>query len=501
MSNMLDPFERIARVKGCSLSEARTLCMQVKKHCKVAPTYSAIAAAIERYKGSVVRIKTLAEEACQPKKSKLKNVVKAKGEVAAHLAPTLREPPKTAMAIKVPEARPGPIPQPSPSILATAIEIEKASPSPPPRGQTQSIYQEDVEAEVLRPAIDSLTKTIARLVVGRLIVRQVEGKIIEFNGNGPYYEADLERLAMRLGSIPYDNEIDMANLNWVVVGHAEYDKSHLQQAVGVEGIRFYTQEEFLGLLLLGDSSISSAFADVQRSSHAGMTLVRALLENNELARRSVAKDSVPSGAASSPIRSVPTPTVQPNVVRQASNSHATIGSGTQVTPIVGTTKSLHHLSHRHPVPELSATTTVIPAITSPPPGPTTPASKASTSVTEGWNSFREPPRMAPAPAITGEFRWPDTTSAPAQEWTQAEPIDLRQKSDLKELGYSVAQGVSIHNRREVLDYAVSSLGLKRVVDHLAWLVLFHRNTPSKHEAVENWRADLEWLRSRHRQGR
>jgi hypothetical protein len=61
----------------------------------------------------------------------------------------------------------------------------------------------------------------------------------------------------------------------------------------------------------------------------------------------------------------------------------------------------------------------------------------------------------------------------------------------------VAKGVSVRDRQKVLDYCVSNLGLKKVAYHLAFLIRFHRNSPMKHDAVENWQEDLEWLRTRY----
>jgi hypothetical protein len=115
----------------------------------------------------------------------------------------------------------------------------------------------------------------------------------------------------------------------------------------------------------------------------------------------------------------------------------------------------------------------------------------------GWHGFRQRPRSTPAPPAPTNFKWPDPYSSSDHESHSDDDLNLRPESDLKQLGYSVAKGVSVSQRQKVLDDAVRQLTLKQVADHLAWSIRFYRKNPKFHDAVLNWEQDFDWLRSRY----
>ena len=77
------------------------------------------------------------------------------------------------------------------------------------------------------------------------------------------------------------------------------------------------------------------------------------------------------------------------------------------------------------------------------------------------------------------------------------------QSELKKrYGYSVAKGVSIFRRRDVLRRAVedaNGLGLEKVANHIASFIRLGklRNDDNMMGAVERWTEDLEWLQRRY----
>jgi hypothetical protein len=85
--------------------------------------------------------------------------------------------------------------------------------------------------------------------------------------------------------------------------------------------------------------------------------------------------------------------------------------------------------------------------------------------------------------------------------TGDEPFDdtgeLQLESDLAKLGYSVAKHIGLARRQASLERCVETLGLQRVIRHLAWLIRFHNKNLSQQNAIQNWQHDLEWLKSHH----
>ena len=80
---------------------------------------------------------------------------------------------------------------------------------------------------------------------------------------------------------------------------------------------------------------------------------------------------------------------------------------------------------------------------------------------------------------------------------QRHAADVKQvASELKSLGYSVAKGVHINQRRICLQAGVENLGLARIVNYIARLIHVHVMNPFFQHAVSNWEQDLSWLKKR-----
>ena len=90
---------------------------------------------------------------------------------------------------------------------------------------------------------------------GTFFAGNIEGKVIGFTGSGPYHEADLDRLAAKLKAVPDREWIDWGDLEWVVIGSNDFDYEYLEQAATVPYLEYLSQEEFLSVLLFGESSM------------------------------------------------------------------------------------------------------------------------------------------------------------------------------------------------------------------------------------------------------
>lgn len=100
-----------------------------------------------------------------------------------------------------------------------------------------------------------------------------------------------------------------------------------------------------------------------------------------------------------------------------------------------------------------------------------------------------PPVAAPAPVFT---------PLPRHEEPTGLPIDLNPESILKsKYGYSVAQGVSLHQRRRALTHALADKNgpsLEAIAKHIAAMVtLRKRQQHPPRQAIQRWEEDLRWL--------
>ena len=71
--------------------------------------------------------------------------------------------------------------------------------------------------------------------------------------------------------------------------------------------------------------------------------------------------------------------------------------------------------------------------------------------------------------------------------------NLDDKSFLSELGYTVADGVSVNTRRNYLKIGIQEYNKAKVESHLSFLIKLHKNNKNKERFVERWKSDLEWV--------
>lgn len=357
---------------------------------------------------------------------------------------------------------------------------EPDEPSPTERVVVPSIFEIDLDdyTEGLQTCLEPLIESVTRSAIRKLVIEPIEGLIIGFTGNGPYHETDLEKLAMRLGATPDRDGIEWDDLDWIVVGRDEYDPQYLAHSVEVGGIRHLTQEAFMGLVFMGES-LDPECSD---ESHPGYAYLGSLADTS---------DPAPQQGNSNEGR------------EEAADEEEEVESwdeGVEIhdeTPTGPTT-----LERTPPITRVSERHSIVTSPTPPPIHPA-PEAKGATSPTArpgvlppGWSGWGHPPRASAPDPAPEEFRWPVVSGEPSRQSASTESPALNVESDLKKLGYSVARDVSIHERRKVLEYAVRNLGLKKVANHLAFLIRYFQTNPGKHDAVGNWRDDLAWLQSR-----
>jgi len=96
------------------------------------------------------------------------------------------------------------------------------------------------------------------------------------------------------------------------------------------------------------------------------------------------------------------------------------------------------------------------------------------------------------------FQWPSTdyddSDDDEEDFSTGE---LAEVSEIKEqYGYHVQAGNTLYNRQNSLRRAVNGIGLKKVANHIAFLIHMNqrRNDSKMSHAVKCWREDLEWLK-------
>ena len=405
----------ISKIKGCSLAEARAYCVQVQGRCKVSPPFSAIAGVVQRHGGASIPIQAVADEASGqggPERSEIR------------ASQRVREVVHTVREVVVP-----------------------------------SVFQIDLDdyPKGLQPSHKPLIESITRSAIDKLVVESIEGKTIGFTGHGPYHETDLEKLAMRLGATPDRDGIAWDDLDWIVVGRDDFDPEYLAHSVEAGGIRYLSQEAFLGLVFMGESLVP----ECSDNSHPGFSHLYSLTGEPDFEVQEpeeVRGFEVPPKTSVPIKQQLPAPVMEKRPVTSATTHRPSAFSN-------GAGKSAAS------------------------------ADRPTTALPFGWSYLVHPSR-APGPGSTdGDSRWPTTTSDSSGKSATGDAPNLNVESDLKKLGYSVARDVSVYKRRKVLEYAVRNLGLKKVADHLAFLIRYFQNNPGKHDAVGNWRDDLAWLQS------
>jgi len=127
-------------------------------------------------------------------------------------------------------------------------------------------------AEAVLPATITFINAITCHTLATVFAESIEGQIIGFTGNGPYYETDLISLAGRLKAIPDAEGIAWDALKCIIIGTEEFDRDYIRHATMFRHIKYFTQEEFLGMLLFGNQPFTLTPISMKslELSHEGM---------------------------------------------------------------------------------------------------------------------------------------------------------------------------------------------------------------------------------------
>ena len=362
-------YEMIAQLTDNDSEWALKFCREVRQSCLVAPSLSSIAEAVEQQGVDGLSISSIADLASRIQQLGAGNVL--------------------------------PLTQPS-------LPAHRMLP-------VVDLIRDDAAIQGMSRHLNAI---VARSVLSSIINLSIEGRTISFDGDGPYFRADLEQLAAKLGGFVDDGGLPWDAIDWMVIGRQGYGEDELATSVEYGELEYFSQETFLGVILFGRTCSPAAVQDPRWEHILGMEFVGVCLDR------------------------------------------------------------------RHTGPKLETAPEDEPG-----PGPLT-SPGASAHQLSDIQEDEVPPETI------DQFKWPDF-----QEGSSDVPLqstdEWQLESDLRRLGYSVARGVSLDQRRSCLHVADDHLGLAKVVRHLAWLIRFHGEDARQKNALSNWEMDLGWLKARY----
>lgn len=404
---------------GSDTRTARLFCRKVQSHCAIGPSYASIAKVLSKHGWDGLSMEEIARLASR---------------VYAHGTD------------EVPDSLPS---EPSPTDVVDTVQLQ------PELTRSEDDFRATLSRESpilagvhenseIRSIQEALAESIFQHVLRNFVAESIEGKVIGFTGDGPYQQSDLESLATKLGATPDQFDRAYTELDWVIIGKADYDVDYLDEAVKTGDIQFFTQEEFIGVILFGEESLAKIAIRKDTKEHDGIRLVEDLIVYSKV-------ESVKTSMKGA---------IQ--TVCQAEDK-----------PVRTETAC---------IPGKTVTTSK-----------TSPGAPTNKPIEVQSKRFINVDSSASAEAL---LRWPTFDSdAPRHELDEAN--GWSEESALRMLGYTVAKGVSLRRRQSALESGVRTLGLRRVVGHLAWLIRLHSKNSRRQSAVSNWEHDLDWLKSRY----
>lgn len=153
-------------------------------------------------------------------------------------------------------------------------DAEGSPPALDPAPDLRPLYHSDA----VEQAEHALFDAIARSTLDAIFATPIDGMHINFSGSVPFAQEHLESWVETLGAIATPDRLDPSLADRFVLGRLNLDADLVDHLVGAD-VRFFSQEEFLSLVLFGEEATIRNLIDAASNPHPGLELVEQLEMN------------------------------------------------------------------------------------------------------------------------------------------------------------------------------------------------------------------------------